>query len=238
MHEEEQVKFDYCNKVDLHALGPSINLNNVVCLASEHGFRGVVVSLGRLENLIQAIKACGNKEILPICTVDYPLGFSSLDVRNYSVMSAHEKGAREVEIVAPYHLIADEDFHRIYKDAQGIMNTANKTETNIKYVLDQNNSYMNDRIRSQLAKIVLSTKIPVVSTSLGFFSEKVDHADEIIKMRNLKSKARCNVKVYLHTSEVDDIASYVKAGADIIGLPWDKAPYLVHAYEDMVEKKD
>jgi deoxyribose-phosphate aldolase len=243
MHEEnedqiEQKPFDYCEKVDLHALSPNTNLVSVVSIAAEHGFRGVIVPLGRLDQLIAAIKAYGNKEILPICAIDYPLGASSLDVRNYSIMSAHEKGAREVEIVAPYHFIAEEDFRKVYNDANSVVGTAKKAGMEMKYVLDQNCSYINDKVRSQLARIVSSTRIPIVSTALGFVSDKTDHADNIIKMRNLKSKSGCKIKVYLSTHNVDDIASYVKAGADIIGLEWNKAAYLVHAYEEMVQKKE
>lgn len=236
---EQQVKpFDYCDKVDLHALNPNANLSGVVSIAAEHGFRGIVVPMGRLERLIAAIKAYGTKEILPICAIDYPFGSSSLDVRNYSIMSAHEKGAKEVEIVTPYHFIAVEDFRLVYNDAQSIMNTAKKAGVSLKYVLDDGNPYMNnDKVRSQLTRFVRDAQIPYVSNSLGFFPQKGDHADNIIKMRNFKSKAGCDMKVYLSSKDVDDIAAYVKAGADIIGLDWNQAPYLVHAYEEMVQKK-
>lgn len=236
--EQEVKQFDYCDKVDLHALNPNTNLNSVVSIAAEHGFRGIIVPMGRIEQLIASIKAYGTKEMLPICAVDYPFGSASLDVRNYSIMSAAEKGAKEVEIVAPYHFIAAEDFRRVYNDAQGIMTNAKKAGVSVKYVIDQGNPYIaNDKVRTQLSRIVQNSRIPYVATSLGYFPDKTDHADSIIKMRNIKSKGGCNVKVYLSSQEVDDIAAYVKAGADIIGLDWNKAPYLVHAYEEMVQKK-
>lgn len=236
--EEQQVKqFDYCDKVDLHALEPKVNLASVVSIASEHGFRGIVVPLTKLEQLIKAIKDYGTKEMVPVCTVDYPFGSSSLDVRNYSILAAKEKGAKEVEVVAPYYLIADADFRRVYDDAHNLMSTANKQGISLKYVLDQSSPYVDDTVRTKLSRVISSSRIPIVSTSLGFFDNKVDHADNIIKMRTMKSKAGCQMKVYVSSQDVNDIASYVKAGADYIGLHWKKAPYLVHAYEDMVQKK-
>jgi deoxyribose-phosphate aldolase len=108
----------------------------------------------------------------------------------------------------------------------------------VKYVLDRNHSYINeDNAITRLCRIIKQAQIPIVSTSLGFFDNKIEHSDSVIKMRNIKSKAGCDIKVYISSSDVSDIASYVKAGADIIGLPWNKAPYLVHAYEDLVQRK-
>ena len=236
--EDEVKKFDYCDKVDLHALDHNIQIEKVVVIASEHGFRGVVVPHIYLESLVKAIKSNGNQELLPICAVDYPFGSSSLDVRNYSIMSAKEKGAKEVEVVAPYHLIANNDFKHVYDDAQNIISTAKKANVGIKYVLDQNGPFIDDAVRSKLARLISSTRMPVVSTSLGYFESKVDHADSIIKMRTMKSKSGASMKVYISSQNVEDIASYVKAGADIIGLPWNKAVYLIHEYEDLVQKKD
>ncbi len=238
-NEESKPTFDFCDKVDLHALSPSIPLDAVVAVAGEHGFRGVVVTLGRLQELVKEITKpiFGDKSILPICTIDYPQGMSSTDVRAYSIQSAKEKGAKEVEIVAPYHLLVAKDFKAIYEDAQNLMNVASRAGIEIKYVLDQNSEFVDESISAKICRILSSTRIPVVSTSLGFFDEKIDHADNILKMRNIKNKVGCNMKVFIGSESPNDLASYIKAGADIIGLPWNKAPYLVHAYEDIVQKK-
>jgi deoxyribose-phosphate aldolase len=234
---DDEVKyFDYCNRVDLHALDYHSNLNSVVSIASEHGFRGIVVTPTRLEQLITAIKNYGEKSLVPICAIDFPLGCMSLDVRNYSIMSAKEKGAREVEIVAPYHLISQRDFKKTYQDAQNIVATTKKAGVSLKYVLDQNSPYIDDSIRTKLCRIIDTSKIPIVSTSLGFFDKTIDHADHILKMRGIKSKAGCDLKVFVRSDNPKDIASYVKAGADIVGLKWETAPYLVHAYEKMVQE--
>lgn len=229
--------FDYCDKVDLHALDQKVNFDRLALIANEHGFRGIVVPQINLDNLVKTFKIFEYKDILPICAIDYPFGSSSLDVRNYAIMSAKEKGAQEVEIVAPYHLIVSQDFRKLYDDAQGIANTCKKQGLKLKYVIDQNGPYLDDTVRSNLARMISKVRIPSVSTSLGFFDNKVDHSDNVIKMRTMKSKAGCSMKVYIGSQNVEDIASYIKAGADIIGLPWQKAVYLMHAYQDLVQKK-
>lgn len=240
MPESDDLKtFEYANKVDLHMLDVSTNVDHVVAIASEHGFRGIVVQLGKLEKLVAAINkpAFGDINLLPICIIDYPYGSSSTDVRTYSMLSAKEKGAKEVEIVAPYHLIVDRDFRSIFADLQNIMATAKKADIAIKYVIDQNSEYIDDAIRTKLCRLMASAKIPTVSTSLGFFDNNIDHADSVIRMRNIKNKVGCVVKVYTNTSDPNEFALYPKAGADIIGVEWNKAPYLVHAYEAIVDKK-
>ncbi len=236
--ENEEKYFDYCDKVDLHALGHNVNIQRVALIANEHGFRGVVVPLVQLDTLVKASKNLGYDDLLTICAIDYPFGSSSLDVRNYSIMAAKEKGAKEIEIVAPYHLIANKDFRRVYDDAQNVISTAKKANIGIKYVIDQNGPFFDDEVRSKLARLIDNTRLPTISTSLGFFQNKSDHADNIIKMRTLKSKAGCAIKVYIDSKDVEDIVSYVKAGCDIIGLPWDDAVRLIHDYENLVQKRD
>lgn len=239
MIEEESIQFEYCNKVDLHVTDISTKLDNVVSVAAEHGFRGIVVTLGQITALVKEINKplFGDKQILPIAVIDYPFGNSSIDVRAYSLASAKEKGAKEVEIVAPYPMIANHDFRGIYEDAQSLVAAAKKYDISIKYVLDQNSEFIEDSIRTKLCRIMSSTRVPFISTSLGYFDEEIDHSDNIVKMRALKNKIGCPIKAYVPTSDPNEFALYPKAGADILGLEWNVAPFLVHAYEDMVIKK-
>jgi deoxyribose-phosphate aldolase len=236
--EEETKQFDFCNKVDLHALDFTAPLQNVVAIAGEHSFRGIVVTMSALEDLLKEIHrpTFGDKRIIPIAAIDYPFGSSSLDVRAYAVHSAHEKGAREIEIVAPYKLIAERNFRRLYDDAQTIMNAAHKIGIAVKYVVDQNSPYIDDGVRTKLCRIITSVRAPIISTSLGFFDREIDHSDSVLKMRNIKNKTGCDIKAFINPEDVNEFAMYVKAGADIIGLPWKKAVETVCNYQDIMEK--
>jgi hypothetical protein len=65
---EEENQFDYCSKVDLHALGHVGNISNIVSIAGEHGFRGIVVTLSKLDKLVDAINkpVFGHKDLIPV----------------------------------------------------------------------------------------------------------------------------------------------------------------------------
>jgi deoxyribose-phosphate aldolase len=239
MIEEEIKQFEYCDKVDLHALELSTPLDAVVSIAGEHGFRGIVVTPGKLASLVKEINKpnYGCQNIIPICAIDYPYGNSSIDVRTYSVTSAKENGAKEIEIVAPYHLIVEKDFRHVYEDIQSILTAAKKYEIAVKYVLDLNSPFIDDAIRTKLCRVMTSTRVPAISTSLGFYDENIDHGDNILKMRNIKNKVGCTIKTFVRTNDPNSFAMYPKAGVDIIGVDWKKGPFLAHAYEEMVLKK-
>jgi deoxyribose-phosphate aldolase len=239
MIEEEVNQFNYCDKVDLHALDLAIQLKSVVAVAAEHGFRGIVVPLGRLESLVKEINRpnFGDKNIMPICAIDYPFGDSSIDVRTYSVASAKEKGAKEVEIVAPYNLLLEKDFRRIYEDVQSLVTASKKYDIGFRYVIDQNSPYIDDAIRTKLCRVISSTHVPAVSVSLGYFDTEISHSDNIVKMRAMKNKVGCQMKAFINPVDSNEFALYPKAGIDIVGLDWKKAANIVHGYEDMVQKK-
>jgi hypothetical protein len=82
-----------------------------------------------------------------------------------------------------------------------------------------------------------STRIPLISTSLGFFDQDIDHGDNVLKMRNIKNKVGCAMKVFVNTNDPSQFAMYPKAGVDIVGVHWKSAAFLTHAYEEMVSKK-
>src|SRR5690606_7730542 len=124
----------------------------------------------------------------PICIIDYPFGISSLDVRTYSLHSVKEKGAKEVEIVAPYHFIKNKDFKKLQEDVQSIVTVAKKINLSIKYVVDQNNPIIDDTVRTRINRIIGSSGINSISTSLGFFDKSTEHGDNVLRMRNIKNK--------------------------------------------------
>jgi len=240
-NEDEIKRFDYCGNVDLHAIDGNPNLNSVVAVAGEHGFRGIVVQPSRLEDLVAAINKpnFGDKEITAICAIDYPFGVSSMGVRNYMLHDAKEKGAHEVEVVIPYHWVLDKDWKRLYDDAQSLVAISNKLDLSIKYVIDQNASNIDDTVSARLCRIIASTRMPIVSTSLGFFDDsKISHADQVIKMRNLKSKAGCAVKVYVRNPSVEVISGFSRGGCDVFGVTWSVAANIVHSYENLLNNQE
>jgi len=241
MEEYQDQQFHFCNKVDLHCLNDSVDfdLKSIVSLATEHDFRGIVVPLGKLEELSKTIDK--NSTVKPIGIIDYPYGSSSTYVRGCSIWNAKELGAKEIEIVAPYHLIVgannkdSQAFKRIAQDVDNINTITKKAGLTVKYILDQNFVVVSDDIRTRLYRILSGSKVSSISTGSGFFDDNVNHSDAIIKMRTLKNKTSSAIKCFVPDCDVSDFASYVKAGADVIGLDWKIAPSIVHGYENLVE---
>jgi deoxyribose-phosphate aldolase len=237
MDEEIEIeRFDFCKKTDLHALDTDVDIKTVVSIACEHGFRGIVVQTSKIEELVKEINK-NDKSIIPISAIDYPFGTSSTDIRTYSIFSSKEKGAKEVEIIAPYPVIAKKDFHKIYEDMQGLVNASEKTGLYLRYVIDQNSPYVDESIRTKLCRTISATKIKAISTSIEACDEldEKDHSDAILMMRNLKSKTNCTIKCFVNTNSADKLALYPKAGADTIGMLWNKSANVVHGYEYLMQ---
>ncbi len=239
MNNEENQCFDYCKQVDLHALDFNVPIENIVSIAGEHGFRGIVVSQSNLKSLVKALKEplFGNERTIPICVIDYPFGNSGKDVRAYSLQSAKENGAKEVEVIAPYDLIAQKDFKSVYNDIFNLLKLSKTVDIDVKYVFDKQSMPMDDDLIKKVYRVISAAKIPILSTSVGYFENKDNHADNVLQMRNFKMKTGVSIKAYLKNCKPEDVASYVKAGVDIMGIEWKNAPYVVHAYEYMIEKK-
>ncbi len=240
MEEVEEKPFSFADKIDLHALNFYIDLAAVVAISGEHGFRGIVVGpskIGELSKLINN-QIFGCKDVIPICIIDYPFGMSSSEVRACAMYAAKEKGAKEIEIVVPYPTMAEKDFKLLHEDASNIVKFGQKENISVKYVIDQNSPYLDEATRSRMYRILASVKMPIVTTSLGFFDEKLDQSNDVLKMRALKSKVPCQIKSYISSGDIEDMIMYIKAGCDIIGLDWDKASNLLYEYQSIVEKKN
>jgi deoxyribose-phosphate aldolase len=236
---EEQPAFNFCNKVDLHTLDPYSDLSSLVAIAGEHGFRGISVLSCRLESLIKEINKplYGNKDIIPVSLIDFPFGQSSMASRSYSVLDAKEKGAKEVEVVAPYGLFAEEEFGKIHEDLKNLTTAAAKANVKFRYIIDYKSPYLNDVIKTKILKILSIIKPNSVSSASGYFDGDVDNSDNILFLRNIKTKASCEIKTYLSNIDINDFAVYPKAGVDIVGLDWTEAVNIAHAYEDILQKE-
>ncbi len=229
----EETPFDCCNKVDLHVSEQSVDLSRVVAIANEHGFRAIAVPMNKLDELN---KRLNTNEVKIISVIDYPFGTLSKDVRSYSIFVAKEKGAEEVEILIPLSFLNTKDFKNIEEDLLNLITAADKSSICLRYVLEQNNPAFshNNAIFYKTLRLLGKKGVKNISTSLGFFDEKIDHSENILKMRSVKTKSNCNTKAYVNTDNANVFSLYPKAGADLIGVDWKTATYLVHAYNQMV----
>lgn len=234
---EEDKAFNYASHVDLHMLfssGEKSSIRNAVAIGTEHNFRGIIVLPNKIQELSEEIKKNANSELLPIAMIDYPFGASTLDVRNYNIISAKEKGTKEVEIIAPYHFLAEKNFAAFEHDMKATTMTAAKHQIKIKYVIDLSVKFFKEDILSRIARIANSCGV-FLSTSTGFFDDKINHSNLILKIRAIKNKADVRIKSYINTDNIEIISSYNKAGIEVMGLDIKNAPKLVHEFESQIK---
>jgi len=81
--------FTYTKNVDIQCLNFTDNLETIVAIASEHGFRGISVPLARIGELSKSIKASG-RDIKAIALVDFPYGDQPTEIRKVGIMSAKQ----------------------------------------------------------------------------------------------------------------------------------------------------
>lgn len=236
---DEENQFDFCKNVDIHFLDYHTSVQNPVAISCEHGFSSVLVELGRLKELVSYIDKNSDKSISATCLIDFPYGSSSHDLRAYAVHSAKEKGAKHIEIIAPYGLIVKKDFHAVHTDIENIVKACDKLQMGLTYVIDQNSSFINESSRIKMCKIVSNLRLPCLSLSAGFYDDEISHKDNILNLRKFKDKIGPETKLKIYTDLLDenDFSMYIKAGCDKIGLPLPIAPKIVQAYNELIHKE-
>lgn len=232
---DSKLPFNYCHRVDLHASQMS-NLRDVVAVANEHAFRGVVVPHNQIESLTKEIQFHENSTVLPIATIDYPFGSLSSDVRTYAIISAANKGAKEVEIVAPTSLILNKELKKLDKDLENIILTCAKVKVGFKYIVDYRQfKAFSASIQSRILRMISTNEVPIVSTSLGIWDLSDDVIiDEVMWVKDVKKKTSAKIKTHVQTSDVNKLAQFPKVGSEILGVHWQDAPNIVHRYEEII----
>ena len=230
---ESESYFNHCSKVDLHATGPIIDIGKIVSIAAEHSFRGIVTDSTNLVEIAKEINRpnYGDKAILPICLIDHPFGNSSIAVRIFSIYDAKEKGAREIEIFAPKNKLETKDFKGIHEDIMSINSACERVGIAYKYVYPAEDNDEQSKTRICRSLSVAKTEFITTISEFDYKNRQVDNSDSIIRMRNIKNKTNSKVKAFLHSGDISTVTAFFKAGVDIIGLPWQKAPNLIHGYE-------
>jgi deoxyribose-phosphate aldolase len=227
-------EFNFGQRCDLISIDPSDPIDYVGATAIEHGFRGVATHISNIKRLSETL---GDSEVVKIGIIDYPFGGSCQAARAYAIHTAKENGCDEVEIVAPYMQIAYGFLKEIDSDLDIITTTGQKLGVKVTYVIDQNSEYLDKGIFTRVCRTISKYKPDKICLSLGFFDKGIDHSDNIVKARSIKSKVGINTKICINSIDAGTLSLYPKAGLDILGLDWKAAPNLVHAYNAMLTKK-
>lgn len=229
-----------CNNIEVHALDYGSNFSQVVPIALEHGFSGIVTMQGRVSSLNKIVlDMCQDKQSMPkiIAAVDHPFGSESIDARAYQIHSSKEQGASVVEMVSLYRALADGDVKEAIKDLDSICTVASRCGIELRYVMDVGCPFISHKIRDIMSKELSIREIGTISTSLGFYDRKISDSDHVLWLRDIKKISGCKMKAYVDSGDTDSISTIVKSGAEIIGLDWQDAAWASYEYEALIKDK-
>ena len=134
--------------------------------AAELGTATVCVNEGRVEEarffldeLNEENKAdnSGNSNVKVCCTIGFPLGSATTEIKVESALDVIKKGAQEIDMVINVGYLKDKDYDRFEQDIEAVMEAIDNynSEHDSKIVLKviQENCYLTDE------EIILATKI-------------------------------------------------------------------------------
>lgn len=234
-NDKNEKEFFFGPMVDIHVTGHN-KISNIVYLANEHGFRGIVVDPNAVSNTSFCIRN-QNLDSAPteLCIANMLSPEDSIDVKIYSMLAAKEKGANEIEMPLSNNIVDSGDMKNIEEEVAAISSKAQKIPIAVKYKLNYGKTTKTIAFTNKFAKILKENNCPFFST---YIPEKMEDemSSVLLWIRDIKRNACCATKVHLESPTIELISMFKKAGVDIIGMDWKNSPFLCHGYENLVQK--
>lgn len=234
--DKEQPSF--CKFTDLYTIDLPFSMAGVISIANEHGFRGICVHQGYVSELFESTKFysdVGQKFPIIIAAIDHPYGTLSTEVRAFATLSAIEKGAKEIDICAPYDAFYNGRTGMIEADIKTIGAIAKEHNVKVNYTINPSCISNKPKTTPWLAKVLKSSAIQYISTSISPLFGPKDTSDTIIWLRDMKKFGDLNIKSYIHHNNLEDVKLYTKAGANILACNWSVAANLIHSYDEFLQ---
>lgn len=238
MSQAQDRVFDFGSCVDLHAVDFECPFGKIVPIASEHGFRGITVTLDQLEEISKVIKNNDSKSHLKvISTIDHPYGNLPIELRIQSLKYAKRKGASEVEISLPYRLLTESDINLINRDIMSIGAVSKELDMVTRYVIDPSYVDIPDKMRNWIYEQMRMNNISGLVNTMESLSGDISLSDDIMILRDAK-KCGLMIKAFVSSKDIENIAAYVKAGINILGFHWSDGPIIIHEYEEFLRQQN
>lgn len=147
-----------------------------------------------------------------ICTViGFPLGYNSLEVKEFETKNAIENGADEIDMVVNIHFVKEKKFDLIEKEISSLKNICK--DKILKVIVET--CYLNQDEKVELCKIITKTGADFIKTSTGFGTggatfEDIDLFRENIG-KNVQMKASGGIKT------LEEVNLYIEKGVTRIG---------------------
>lgn len=153
----------YIDHTLLKAEATASDIDKLCAEAVEHGFWSVCVNSA---NVIQAYARVADTGVKVACTVGFPLGAMSADVKRYEVEAAVDEGAQEIDVVINLGRLKDGNDSALLRELRDIVEAAD--ERTVKVILETCLLSREEKIRA--CKLVVESGAHFVKTSTGFGS--------------------------------------------------------------------
>ncbi len=194
-------------------------------IAIKHGFRSIVVhpcNVRLVKNLLDG------SSVLTVSVCDFPHGRGLTKTRVKDVKEILKEGADEIDIVANYQYLIDQDFRNFKKDIKAVVK-AMKGKT-LKVILEAD--MLSEKLIRTATQIICkvadeesdkNVKL-IIKTKTGFAENKVSNLDavRIIKQTLEELGKYGEDKIQIKASggirTKDEVTSLLNAGAHIVGV--------------------
>ncbi|HMJ90057.1 MAG TPA: deoxyribose-phosphate aldolase, partial [Candidatus Acidoferrum sp.] len=176
--------------------------------AIEHGFWSVCVNGSRVA---QAYALVENTNVKVACTVGFPLGAMSADVKRYEVEAAIDDGAQEIDVVLNIGKLKDGDDAYVLRELRDVAEAAD--ERTVKVIFETCLLSRDEKIRA--CKLVVESGAHFVKTSTGFSTSGATTHD-VQLMRQLVG-GDFGVKASGGIKEAKIALAMIEAGATRLG---------------------
>ncbi len=204
-------KADILSKVDHTLLTPTAKWEEIKKLCDD-AIKYQVASVCIPQTYVSRVREFYGDKIT-ICTViGFPLGYNSTASKLNEAMYAIADGADEIDMVINLIDIKNGNFAKVESEIKSIKAVCgNKV---LKVIVET--CYLTDLEKIRMCNIVANAKADFIKTSTGFGPEGATIAD-VSMFKSRLSKYGIGVKAAGGISSLDELKSFVAAGADRLG---------------------
>ena len=185
-------------------------------------FRGVVVHPCNIELLKSILK---DSSVLAVSVCDFPHGKDLTKSRVKDVKEILKLGADEIDIVANYQYLLEEDFRNFKKDLKAV--TKEMENKILKIILEVD--YLSEKLLKSAVQIICkianeeNSKL-IIKTKTGFAENKISNINAVslikktLESLNQYGEDKIRIKASGGIKSKEEAAELLKTGAHILGV--------------------
>jgi len=207
-----KTKEELARAIDHTILKPEATLQQIkkeITNTKNYGFRSIVIPPWALEELDDEIK----KQVTITTVISFPHGTEPIRIKKQQILHAHEKGAREVDVVISIWAIKSGKWNIIETESKELTNIAHEHGMKIKYILETGLLTPEEILKT--GQILVNNKADFLKTSTGY-GPRGAIPEDIILLKSV-AKEGTGIKASGGIRTTIQALLFLKLGANVIG---------------------